>query len=87
MTTLALQLLTGELAGAADGLGLFARSFLRRLFVEVAQFHFTENAFTLHFLLQGAQRLIHIVVANDNLHLSSILASNIRAGFPATIHK
>ena len=31
--------------------------------------HLTEDALTLHLLLKGAERLIDIVVANENLHV------------------
>ena len=33
----------------------------------VAEFHFPENTFALHFLLQRTQGLVDIVVAHDNL--------------------
>lgn len=35
-----------------------------------AQFHLAEHAFTLKLLLERLQRLIDIVVANENLHLA-----------------
>ena len=35
------------------------------------ELHFTKNAFALQFFLQGAERLIDIVVANTNLHVVS----------------
>ena len=36
--------------------------------------HFTEDSLALHFLLEGFEGLIHIVVANEYLHgLSCIL--------------
>jgi hypothetical protein len=35
------------------------------------ELHFAENAFALQFFLQGAERLIDIVVANTNLHVVS----------------
>jgi hypothetical protein len=38
-----------------------------------AQLHLTEDAFALHFFLQRAQRLIDIVVTNENLHVCSAL--------------
>src|SRR5687768_15610096 len=63
-----LQLLAGELAGAADGLGLLARLALGGLFIMAAQFHFPEDALALHFLLEGLERLVDVVVANDYLH-------------------
>jgi hypothetical protein len=33
-----------------------------------AKFHFTEDAFALHLFLERLQRLIDIIVANQNLH-------------------
>ncbi|GAB6966439.1 hypothetical protein JCM25156A_04760 [Komagataeibacter kakiaceti JCM 25156] len=33
-----------------------------------AQLHFAEDAFTLHFFLEGLEGLINIVVTNENLH-------------------
>lgn len=33
------------------------------------QLHFTEDAFTLHLLLERLESLVDIVVANENLHL------------------
>jgi hypothetical protein len=33
-----------------------------------AKLHFPENALALHLLLEGLERLIDIVVANDYLH-------------------
>src|SRR5580704_17608204 len=65
---LALQLLAGELTGAADGFGLLAHALLGRLFVMAAQFHLAEHALALHFLLQYPQRLVDIVVTDENLH-------------------
>jgi hypothetical protein len=64
----ALGPLAGQLARAAHGFGLFARPFLRRLFVMVAPLHFPKRAFALHFFLQRFQRLIDVVVANENLN-------------------
>src|SRR4028118_2250454 len=68
---LALHALADELAGAAHGLGPLAGLLLRRLLVMAAELHLAEDAFALHLLLQGAERLIDIVVPNKNLHASS----------------
>jgi hypothetical protein len=65
---LALHLLAGELAGAADGLGFLARALLGGLFVMAAKLHLAENALALHLLLERLQGLIDIIVANENLH-------------------
>ncbi len=57
-----------ELAGAADGGGTLAGALLGRLFVVTAQLHLAIDAFTLELLLERSQRLVDIVVANDDLH-------------------
>jgi len=64
----ALHLLARQLAGAANGFGLFAGALFGRLFIMTAQLHFAENALTLHLLLERLEGLIDIVVANENLH-------------------
>lgn len=64
----ALGALAGELAGAADRLGLFAGALLGGLLVEVAQLHFAEHAFALKLLLQGFHGLVDVVIANEYLH-------------------
>jgi len=46
------------------------------------QLHFTEDAFALHLLLERLERLVDIVVANENLHLA---AYSSRAASPRTI--
>src|SRR5690606_11066138 len=67
----ALQALARQLTSAANGFSLLPNLLFRRLFVIVAQLHFAEDAFALQFLLQGAQRLVHIVIANDYLQRST----------------
>jgi len=66
-TTLALGTLARKLTGATDGLGLLARLLLGRLLVVVPQLHLAENALALQLLLQRAQRLVDIVIANNYL--------------------
>ena len=41
-----------------------------------AELHLAEDALTLHFLLQRFERLIDIVVTNQNLHLAAISCLN-----------
>ncbi len=65
----ALQALALKLAGAADGLGGFAGAALGRLLEMAAQLHFAKNTLALHLLLERFQRLVDIVVTNENLHL------------------
>jgi hypothetical protein len=69
-------LLARQLACAADSLGLFPRRFFRRLLVKSPALHLPENAFTLHFLFQGTECLINVVVANE--HLQSFDPSRFR---------
>ena len=66
--TLALHPLAQQLAVAANRFGAFAGAPFRRLLVIPPQFHFSEHPFALHFLFQGSQSLIDVVVANENLH-------------------
>src|SRR5262245_55352142 len=68
LVALAIHALAHQLAIAPHGLGLLARAPLRRLLVIAAQLHLAENSFALHLLLENAQRLIDIVVTDENLH-------------------
>jgi hypothetical protein len=65
--TFALQFLSGQLAGAAYGFGLLARSFLGWLLKMSAELHLAENALTLQFFLERLESLIDVVVAYENL--------------------
>ena len=49
----------------AHRLGLFAGPALGRLFVAAAKFHLTEHPLALHLLLQRAQGLIDVIVADQ----------------------
>ena len=68
LIALALHALAQQLAIAADRLGFFPRPPLRGLFVIAPQLHFSEHPFALHFLFQGSQSLIDIIIANEDLH-------------------
>ncbi len=57
-----------HLAGAADGLRGFAGAAFGGFFVMPAELHFAEHAFTLKFLFKRLQRLVDVIVANENLH-------------------
>ena len=59
--------LAHQLAVAANGLGLLAGPSLGRLLVVPTHPHFAVEALALHLLLQRAQRLVDVVVANLNL--------------------
>jgi hypothetical protein len=67
----ALQLLAGELAGAAYGFRFFAGFLLGGFFIVAAELHLAENSLALHLLLQRLEGLIDIVIANENLHAAS----------------
>lgn len=67
-----------KLPCAADGLCLLAGAPFGRLLIELATFHFTEGALTLHLLLQRAKGLLDIIVADDDRNddsFSSIMRS------------
>jgi hypothetical protein len=72
--TFTLGALARQLASAADSLGLFARALFRRLLIVTAHLHFTEDAFALHLLLESAERLINIVIADEYLHWLSCVS-------------
>ena len=63
-----LSALAGQLTGAAHSFSAFTRTLFRRLLVMVAALHFAESAFPLHLLFERFQRLIDVVVANENLN-------------------
>jgi hypothetical protein len=69
--TLTLRLFAGELAGAADGLGLLARFADGGFFVSLPQLHLAEDAFALQLLLEDPKGLVDIVVADEDLHALS----------------
>jgi hypothetical protein len=66
--TFALRTLARQLAGAADSFRTFTRALFRRLFVMVTALHFAESAFPLHLLFERLQRLIDVVIADENLY-------------------
>ncbi len=67
----ALDPLALELARPAHCLGGFTGPALGRFLVMPSQLHLTEDAFALHLLFQRLERLIDIVVPNENLHLAA----------------
>src|SRR5271157_2147531 len=68
---LALDPLALQLAGAANRLRGLAGAALGRLLIVPPQLHLAENTLPLHLLLERLQRLIDIVVADENLHLAA----------------
>ncbi len=77
-----LQALTLQLAGAANGFSGFAGAAFGGFFEVAAQLHFAENAFALHLFLERLQRLVDIVVTNENLHLVAYSFCLGRSGQP-----
>src|SRR5262249_9044493 len=76
----ALGLFPSCLARAPDGFRLLAGLALGRLFIRLAALHLTKNALALHLLLEDPERLIDIVVANDDLqNVSNLLPGAGRA--------
>ena len=68
----ALDPLALQLAGPADCRRALAGTLLGRLLVMTAKLHLAIDALTLQLLLERAQRLVDIVVANDDLHKSRL---------------
>ncbi len=52
----------------AHRLGLLARPAFRWLFVVATELHLPKHAFPLHLFLERAERLIDIIVADEDLH-------------------
>src|SRR5690606_8474912 len=69
----ALRPLAGELARAAQALGLLARPFLGGLLVCLAELHLAKHALALQLLLERAQRLVDVVVADEHLNQGGFL--------------
>ncbi len=65
----ALNPLALHLTGAADGFGRFAGAAFGGFLVVAAEFHFAEHAFALKLLFERLQRLVDVIVTNENLHL------------------
>jgi hypothetical protein len=74
----ALGAFAGQFPCAADGFGLPASLGFRGLLEGGAGFHFPEDAFTLHLLLERFQRLIDVVIADHDLNYLKL-----SIGFPA----
>jgi hypothetical protein len=50
-----------------------------------AQLHFAENSLALHLLLERFERLVDIVVTNENLHLVACSLVMVRTGHPVGV--
>lgn len=81
LVALALQPFARQLAGPADGFGPLAGLALGGLFVTAAELHLAEDALALHLLLERAQGLVDVVVANDYLNdLASSFSPRVSSG-------
>lgn len=76
--TFTLGALAGQLARTAHGLGFLAGLALRGLLEVVTTLHFAEETFALHLLLERLQRLIDVVIADNDLNYLKL-----SIGFPA----
>jgi hypothetical protein len=70
LEALAFQPLAFEFPCAPDCFGGLARAAFRRFFIVPPNFHFSENSFPLQLFLERFERLINIIIANQNLHLA-----------------
>ena len=75
----ALGAFAGQLAGAAHGFGALAGFLLGRFLKRLTRFHFPEQAFALHLLLQRAQGLLNVVIADDDLYYGTSPSGSVRA--------
>src|SRR5262245_14304640 len=69
----ALHALARELARPADRFRLLARLLFGGFFVMAAKLHFAEDALALHLLLQRLERLVDVVVTDENLHAAFLM--------------
>lgn len=81
----ALSTLACQLAGAANGFSLLASLLLGRLFKVVPALHFTEGTLPLHLLFQRAERLLHIIVAHNDLYDGSLSIGKDKRFIPSSL--
>jgi len=77
LVAFALHPLAQHLAIAPDGIRFLASAAFGRLLIIAPLLHLSEDAFALHLLFENPQRLVDIVVANENLH-RAFLCRNLR---------
>ena len=68
----ALDTLAFHFTGSPHGFRRFSCSALGGFLVVTPELHLAEHAFALHLLLKRFQRLIDIVVTNENLHFDVV---------------
>jgi hypothetical protein len=78
----ALGAFAGQLAGAAHGFGALAGFFLGRLFKRLTRFHFPEQAFALHLLLESAQGLLDVIIADNDLYYRTSPSGSVSGSGP-----
>lgn len=64
--------LTRELARAAFGFGGLADAYFRRLFIMPAHLHLAEKAFALHLFLQHAERLVDVIITDNDFYQKNV---------------
>jgi hypothetical protein len=75
-----------HLPRTADGFCGFAGATLGGLLVMPTELHFAKNPFALHLLLERLERLIDIVVTDENLHLAACSLSGGTPDHPKCAH-
>jgi hypothetical protein len=73
LLAISLSSLAIGLPGTADCGRMLARTLFGRFLVVPTKLHLAENALALKLLLQRSERLIDVVVTNDDLHIFSAL--------------
>jgi len=76
----ALGTLASQLAGASDSFSALAGLLLGRFLKRLTRFHFPEQALALHLLLQRAQSLLNVVIADDDLYYGTSPSGSVQAG-------
>ena len=66
LVSFAMVAFSSHFTRATNAFCCFSGFFFRRFFIISAQFHFTEAAFSLHFLFQNTQSLFDIIVMNND---------------------
>lgn len=80
--TFALGAFAGQFTGAAHGFGALAGFLLGRLFKRLTRFHFPEQAFALHLLLESAQGLLDVIIADNDLYYRTSPSGSVSGSGP-----
>src|SRR5258708_2986713 len=84
LVAFAVHALAHHLAMAAHRLRLLARLALGGLLVVAAQLHLAKDSFALHLLLERAQGLVDVVVADKNLHVGRLSSGGHKKNRPGS---